>query len=136
MAKSLVQCIEFAHKQCVLASTLSCEGSESLQLARAAQLPGLLTQQIHQLDNLEVQLREKKEENAQRLLQQYKVVIDDHSHSWREKARLSRILAFHITLFPMHVARSLYLHLLTPTPPFRCLWRHVVCYIVHWSRPD
>ena len=49
------------------------EGSESLKLAKAAQLQGLLTQQINQLDAAEAQLSEKKKENAQRLQQQYKV---------------------------------------------------------------
>lgn len=50
-------------------------GSESLQLAKAAQLPGLLSRQIHQLDTLEVGLRGRKEGNAQKLLQQYKVHV-------------------------------------------------------------
>ena len=52
----------------------SSEGSDTLQLAKAAQLPGLLTQQINQLAAAEVQLREKKHDNAQKLHQQYKVV--------------------------------------------------------------
>ena len=50
-----------------------CKGSESLQLAKATQLQGLLTQQIHQLDAAEGRLTAKREENAKRLLQQYKV---------------------------------------------------------------
>ena len=50
-----------------------CKGSESLQLAKATQLQGLLTQQIHQLDAAKGQLTVKREENAKRLLQQYKV---------------------------------------------------------------
>lgn len=53
-----------------------CAGSESLQLAKAAQLPGLLSRQIHQLDTLEVGLRDKRIENAQKLLQQYKVHVE------------------------------------------------------------
>lgn len=37
-------------------------------------------------------------------------------------------------MYSVHVAWSLSLYLLTPT--FRYLWRHVMCYKVHWSRPD
>ena len=37
-------------------------GSESLQLAKAAQLPGLVAQQINSLDSVEAHLREKRKE--------------------------------------------------------------------------
>ena len=48
-------------------------GSESLQLAKAAQLPGLVAQQINALDSVEAHLREKRKENALRQHQHYKV---------------------------------------------------------------
>ena len=59
----------------VFCPVLLSEGSDSLQLAKAAQLPGVLTQQINQMDMAEVQLREKKEENARKMHQQYKVIL-------------------------------------------------------------
>ena len=56
---------------------ISCQWteSESLQLAKAVQLPGLLIQQISQLDSVETQLKEKRMESTQRQFQQYKVCV-------------------------------------------------------------
>ncbi|CAI8034886.1 HAUS augmin-like complex subunit 4 [Geodia barretti] len=68
-------------------------GSESLQLAKAAQLPGLVAQQINSLDSVEAQLREKRKENALRQHQHYKILVETSEmlHGALEQARLGSV---------------------------------------------
>ena len=60
-------CVKLLHSVSLI------EGSEKLQLAKATQLPTLLSQQIGQLEASEVQLREMRADNAHKLQQQHPV---------------------------------------------------------------